>query len=63
MKGVGHRLRINSSKTEYFDESVEETARAFNISGYNYQETKKGLLEFRNDDPIELIKKSKTSRN
>ena len=63
VKGVGHRLRINSSKTEYFDESVEETARAFKISGYNYQETKKGLLEFRNDDPIELIKKSKTIRN
>jgi hypothetical protein len=63
VKGVGHRLRINSSKTENFDESGEETARAFKISRYNYQETQKGLLEFRDDYRIELIKKSKTIRN
>ena len=24
VKGVGHRLRINSSKDEYFEESVED---------------------------------------
>jgi hypothetical protein len=41
VEGVGHRLRINSSKTEYFEESVEETAKAFKICGYNYQETQR----------------------
>ena len=51
VKGVGHRLRINSSKTEYFKESVEDTARAFKISGYNYQNTKKELLKFEKENP------------
>ena len=60
VKGVGHRLRVNSSKDEYFEESVEDTARAFKISGYNYQETKKEMLTFLTDDPLELIKKKKT---
>ena len=63
VKGVGQRLRINSSKTEYFKESVEDTARAFKISGYNYQNTKNELLKFEKDDPIELIKKDKVYRN
>ena len=40
VKGVGLRLRINSSKDEYIDESVEDASRAFKISGYNYQKTK-----------------------
>ena len=40
VKGVGLRLRINSSKDEYFDESVEEAAKAFKISGFSYQKTK-----------------------
>ena len=57
MKGVGQRLRINSSKTEYFENSVEDTARAFKILGYNYQNTKKELLKFKEDNPIDLIKK------
>ena len=51
VKGMGQRLRINSSKTEYFKESVEDTARAFKISGYNYQNTKNELLKFEKDDP------------
>ena len=63
VKGVGHRLRINSSKDEYFRESVEDTARAFKISGYNYQKSKKELMEFEDQDPIALIKKDKTVRN
>ena len=63
MKGVGQRLRINSSKTEYFENSVEDTARAFKISGYNYQNTKKELLKFKEDNPIDLIKKDKVVRN
>ena len=33
VKGVGLRLRINSSKDEYFEESVEQAARAFKMSG------------------------------
>ena len=62
VKGVGHRLRVNSSKNEYFEESVEETAKAFKISGYSYQETKKELLKFKDEDPLQLIKKKKTVR-
>ena len=63
IKGVGHRLRINSSKTEYFEESVEETAKAFKISGYNYQDTKRKLLEYKDENPIDLIMKQKVPRN
>ena len=63
VKGVGQRLRINSSKTEYFENSVEDTARAFKISGHNYQNTKKELLKFKEDNPIDLIKKDKVVRN
>ena len=59
VKGVGLRLRINSSKNEYFEESVEDAARAFKISGYGYQQTKQELLKFKELDPIELIKKEK----
>ena len=62
LKGVGHRLRINSSKDEYFEDSVEDTAKAFKICGYNYQESKKELLSFKNEDPIKLIKKQKKVR-
>ena len=47
VKGVGQRLRINSSKTEYFENSVEEAAKALNISGFNYQNAKKELLKFK----------------
>ena len=61
MKGVGLRLRINSSKDEYFEESVEDAAKAFKVSGYNYQKTKQELLKFKNLDPIELIKKRQES--
>ena len=32
VKGVGLRLRINSSKDEYFEESVETAARAFKVN-------------------------------
>jgi hypothetical protein len=42
---VGHRLRINSSKTKYFEESVEESAKAFNKYGYNYQGKRKKTYE------------------
>ena len=59
VKGVGQRLRINSSKVEYFDESVEDAARAFKMSGYNYQKTKQELMKFRDLDPIQLINKEK----
>ena len=37
VKGLGQRLSINSSKTEYFKDSVKDTARSFKVSGYNYQ--------------------------
>ena len=59
VKGVGLRLRINSSKDEYFEESVEQAARAFKMSGYSYQHTKQELMGFKNLDPIELIKKER----
>ena len=61
-KGVGLRLRINSSKDEYFEESVEDAARAFKMSGYNYQKSKQELLKFKNLDPIQLIKKEKRKK-
>ena len=59
VKGVGYRLRINSSKTEYFKES-QDTARAFKISAYNYQHTKNELLKFEKENPVELILKDKS---
>ena len=62
VKGVGLRLRINSSKDEYFENSVEDAAQAFKISGYNYTKTKQELLKFKNMDPVELIKKPKKNR-
>ena len=62
VKGVGLRLRINSSKDEYFDESVEDASRAFKISGYNYQKTKQELMKFKDLDPVELIKKEKEDK-
>ena len=43
--GVGLRLRINSSKEEYFEESAEEAAKAFKISGYPNQKTKQELMK------------------
>ena len=62
VKGVGQRLRTNSSKDEYFEESVLETAKAFKISGYNYQKTKTELMNFKSEDPIELINKEKRGK-
>ena len=56
-------MRINSSKTEYFENSVEEAAKALKICGFNYQNTKKELLKFKDEDPIELIKKEKVVRD
>ena len=63
MKGVGLRLRTNSSKTEYFEESVEDAARSFKISGYSYQKSKEELLKFKDLDPIEIIKKEKAVKS
>ena len=34
VQGVGLKLRINSSKGEYFEESVEEAAKAFKVAVY-----------------------------
>ena len=31
MKGVGRRLRITSSKDEYFEEAVEDAAKGFSL--------------------------------
>ena len=63
VKGVGQRLRINSSKTEYFLDAVEDTARSFKICGYNYQNTKQELLKFKDEDPVDLIRKVKVNRS
>ena len=62
VKGVGLRLRINSNKDEYFDESVKDASRAFKISGYNNQKTKQELMKFKDLDPVELIKKEKKDK-
>ena len=42
---------------------MEDTARAFKISGYCYQDTKKELLKFKELDPLNLIKKRKIVRS
>ena len=55
-KGVGHRLRLNSSKTEYFDEAVDTCSKSFAVAGYDYQHARSELRKFRKDDPVEMIK-------
>ena len=62
MKEVGRRLRITSSKDEYFEEAVEDAAKGFALSGYNYQKTKQELLKFKDLDPIEEINKEKVNK-
>ena len=42
---------------EDFDNTVELYSKAFANSGYNYNHAKTQLLEFRDKDPVELIKK------
>ena len=63
VKGVGLRLRTNSSKDEYFEESVEDAARSFKISGYSYQKSKQELLKFKDLNPKEIINKEKVSKS
>jgi hypothetical protein len=55
-KGVGHRLRLNSSKTEYFDAAVDECSKSFSIAGYDYQHARSELRKFRDKDPVQMIK-------
>ena len=43
VKVVGHRLRINSSKDEYFNESLEDTARPFKFRNIVIRMPKKNL--------------------
>ena len=62
IKGVGRRIRINSSKNEYFEEAVEVAAKGFKISGYKYQKTKRELMKFKDLDPIEEINKEKIDK-
>ena len=59
LKGLdnGHRLRINSSKTEFFDEAVDVCSNSFAIAGYTYQQARTELRKFWDQDPIALIKK------
>jgi hypothetical protein len=55
-KGVGHRIRMNSSKNEFFDEAVDECSKSFAIAGYSYQHARTELRKFRDQDPVEMIK-------
>ena len=55
-KGVGHWLRMNSSKTEFFDQAVETCSKSFAIAGYSYQHARSELRKYRNVDPVEMIK-------
>ena len=55
-RGVGHRLRINSPITEYFDEAVDTLSSSFAVTGYSFEHAKAELNKFREVDPIELIK-------
>ena len=61
-KGLGKRLRMNSSKDEFFEDSVEEYSRAFTISGYDYQHSKRELQKFREQNPVTLIKSEKKTK-
>ena len=61
-RGIGLRLRINSSKKEYFKESVEEFSKAFVISGYSYEESKRKLSEFSHEEPVNLIRRQRRSK-
>ena len=63
VNGVGHRLRINSSTNEYFDEAVEICSKSFAIAGYNHQHSRSELRNFRDIDPVELIKKGPKDKN
>ena len=62
-KGVGHRLRINTSRVEYFDEAVDTCSKSFAIAGYDYQHARSELRKFRNDDPVEMIKAGPKEKN
>ena len=62
-RGVGHRLRINSSKTEYFDEAVDTCSRSFAVAGYSFDHAKAELNKFREVDPVELIKAGPKEQN
>ena len=55
-KGVGHRLRINSSTDQYFEEAVEEYSQAFTVSCYSYKKTKNELMKFKTKNPVDMIK-------
>ena len=62
-KGVGHRLRMNSSKDEYFDEAVDKCSKSFAIAGYDYQHARSELRKFRNDNPVDMIKAGPKKKN
>ena len=62
-KGVGHRLRMNSSRTEFFDEAVDTCSKSFAIAGYSYQHARSELRKFRNTDPVEMIKAGPKEKN
>ena len=49
-------------KTECFLNPVEDTYKSFKSCGYNYQNTKKDLLKFKDVDPISKIRKEKAPR-
>ena len=53
---------MNSSKDEYFDDSVEEFSKAFSISGYNFKHSKTQLRKFRDQDPVKLIKSNRQEK-
>ena len=55
-KDVDHRLRINSSNDQYFEEAVEEYSQAFTVSGYSYKKTKNELMKFKTKNPVDMIK-------
>ena len=62
-KGVGHRLRMNSSKVEYFDEAVDTCSKSFAIAGYDFQHARSELRKFRADDPVEMVRDGPKEKN
>ena len=62
-KGVALRIRETNSTEEGFDATVEEFSRAFANSGHNYNKAKHQLNQFKDVNPVEIIKSKGKGRH
>ena len=61
-KGVALRIRETNSTEEGFNATVEEFSIAFANSGHSYHKAKKELSQFKEVDPVEIIKRKGKGR-